>query len=82
MNKGQLKIKEVRTSLQKPKIQGGSPYTRYTTDVPLDKHEVQMRAFHLEAIHFGEINTLRYMKLLCLCSDQHLTSGHQLLFFV
>ena len=34
-----------------------------------------MRAFHLETIHFGEINTPRYMKLLGYCRDQYLPFG-------
>ena len=34
-----------------------------------------VRAFHLETIHLGEINTPRYMKLLGYCKDQYLTLG-------
>ncbi len=40
------------------------------------KKNIHMRAFHLETIHFGEINTLRYMKLLGHCIDQPLTLGY------
>ena len=39
--------------------------------------ETNMRAFHLEAIHFGEIITLRYMKLLGYCRDQYLILGNK-----
>ncbi len=31
-----------------------------------------VRVFQLETIHFSEINTLRYMKLLSHCRDQYL----------
>ncbi len=35
-----------------------------------------VRAFHLETIHCGEINTPRYMELLGYCRDQYLTLGY------
>ncbi len=35
-----------------------------------------MRVFHLETIHFGGINTPRYMDLPGYCRDQYLTLGY------
>ncbi len=40
-----------------------------------------MRAFHLETIHFGEINTPRFMKLLGYCRNQYLPVGLVTYFF-
>ena len=56
-------------------ILGFFPFTEYISTYLFQKFGY-MRAFHLETIHFGESNTLRYMKFLGHWRDQHFTLGY------